>query len=632
MKTILKSLTATALSAMILFSVGCNTVKPEPPEQDNKPSDSVTVVQGEFMVKDGKSDYAILHPQHLTENLKLAVEELQEFVYRSTGVTLAAKTQVSAGEKFISLGKTEQFENTGLKAEYADLGDQGFVIDTEDKNVYVCGARDLGTLYGVYEFLETAVDFDVYGPECTDYAAKTEIPLYDFSVSDKPAINYYMNAYGFYGDQGSAINEQAVRLRINKTPMYYINGNFAHTATKYFTADDFEQNEEWLGTCKNQLCYTARGKADKFNAMVDHVVEYMQKKINANPNQHFMPFMQEDYVTWCDCPECTKVIADHGGFTTSTQILFINEVAKKLKPWLKENHPESDIRITFFAYNNTTSAPVKTDANGNYVPYSDDLVLEDIVSVFFAPIGANYYYSFKDDANNSYRDTLERWDAISDTICSWLYSTNFKHYLMPFDNFGGMQETYRKIAESGTVLLFENSQYDNNNATAFHVLKAYLNAKLRWDPYVDYNALIDKWFDGYFKTASDTMQAYFDSLRGHIARTQAPQYLTGDVYYGIEDKTLWPYSTLKGWEKMIDRAYLDAEALKGTPEYEIVRNRILTESIFVRYALIQMYPTSYNQSALLEMKKSFKTDAMRLNFSRVKEGTPMSSLYSSWGI
>ena len=72
-----------------------------------------------------------------------------------------------------------------MTAEYGDLGGQGFVIDTIDNNVYISGAQDMGTLYGVYEFLSATIDFAVYGPEITDYAKKEEIPLYDIGITDK---------------------------------------------------------------------------------------------------------------------------------------------------------------------------------------------------------------------------------------------------------------------------------------------------------------------------------------------------------------------------------------------------------------------------------------------------------------
>lgn len=638
MKSTIKRIAVAALSAIMLVAAfGCgkdSSIDTDSTSGEENLNSGYETIENEYIVKDGKSEYSILYSEDLiaTSNGKLAVEELQTFIFNSTGVTLETKTSVSSTEKFISLGKTDRFTSAGLTAEYGDLGGQGFVIDTIDNNVYISGAQDMGTLYGVYEFLSATIDFAVYGPEITDYAKKEEIPLYDIGITDKPDIDYFMNAYGFYGNQGSQINEQGIRLRINKSPMYTVGGQFAHTALKYFSDKDFTDNPEWLGTCGNQLCYTARGDKDKLSAMIEHVFTVMKDKITANPNQHFMPFMQEDYNTWCGCDECKKVIEEHGGVETSTQILFINRLADKLKAWLEENYPESDIIITFFAYNNTTAAPVKESPDGGYVPLSEDMVLRDNVGVFYAPIGANYYYSLFDDINSAYGDTMKKWSILSENMCMWLYSTNFKHYLMFSDNFGEFRDTYEKIAEYNTVLLFENTQYDNSNATGFHILKAYINAKLRWDTHADYDRLIGDWFDGYFKSASKTMKTLYDSIRVYVADVHGPLHLSGDVYYALEDKNLWSYSALKGWEKLINQAYADAASLKGTEYYDIVCDRITTESIFIRYALIQLYPGSYNQSDLLAMKREFKTDAMRLNFTRVREGLNISSLFNSWGV
>lgn len=626
------------LCVVTIFSAAaCNPSS----EKENEGEDETAVIEGEYLFKDGTSQYKIVVPENAEQEEVHAAEELQLFFNEATGVKPEIITDkglsYSESVRYLSVGETNLSEDAGVKADYEKLGSQGFVLETEGLSVFMLGARTKGTLYSVYEFLYRAFAFEVFSPDECYIESCTELPLYDFSVEDKPDIEYRLNGYGYFTQTAEA-QENMYRLRINDNPVMGVGEGYVyttHNSTKYFTKEQMAENGEWwMGTDGYQLCYTAHGNAEKLDQMQDVVLSVMQDAIENNPDKSSIAFMQEDKDTWCGCAECQKVISEHGGFETSTQILFVNEVARRLDAWMKENHPDREVKIVIYAYHKTTKAPVKQLEDGTFVPYSDDMIFEDNVAVYYAPITADYYYSFKDSKNVAYANIMKGWAAVSDNIYAWLYSTDFNDYLMFFDSFNSMQENYQFLVENHASMVFENTQYNNTNSTAFHVLKGYLNAKLGWNVNEDYEELIDRFFRCYFRDAADVMRELYDQMRLRWAYNMDFNGLTGNIYDDLRKTVYLPYSTLLQWEDLIEQAYAAIEPLQEQDAelYAKVANRIKLESISVRYAQISMYGGRYDSQKLLEMKKSFKKDAMDLRISNQREGGTMSSLYNSWGV
>jgi hypothetical protein len=89
---------------------------------------------------------------------KLAAEELAAFIKKISGAELPVK-RVKKGEvlppgNLILLG-AELAKSAGLEKELAALSQDGFVIRTKNERLILSGKRARGTLYAVYELLET---------------------------------------------------------------------------------------------------------------------------------------------------------------------------------------------------------------------------------------------------------------------------------------------------------------------------------------------------------------------------------------------------------------------------------------------------------------------------------------------
>lgn len=598
-------------------------------------------VEGEYLARNGESGYTVLLPENADENLTLASEELVALIKEATGATLAVRRDSEAGDlsasaRLLSLGDNKASRAAGVQAD-ASLGAQGFILRTVGNSIYLCGTDSLGTLYAAYEFLFQTLHFETFSPDYYYIEKTSELRVPVLSCSDAPAIQYRLNGYGAF-IATSAAARSAVRMRITDSPIVGVGPGYVyntHNTSRYFTEQQKNDNPKWFGTDGYQLCYTARGDKESLEKMQDAVLEVMKDAFLHNPTKETVAFMQEDYNTWCACEECTRVIAAHGGFCSSTQTLFVNAVAKKLKAWNREVCPERDLKIVVFAYHKTTAAPVRWDeATSSYVPYSDDMVVKDNVAVYYAPITASYFDSFTDGKNRPYYNVMLGWNAVCKNLYMWVYSTDFRNYMMFYDSFGSMVENYRFMQSHNTVMVFENTQYDNANSTAFHILKAYLNAKIQWNADQDYDTLIRRFFVRYFGPAADEMRRIYDEQRMNYAENYYYGSVTGDTAEDLDRATLQPYAMLVGQLALIERAYERIASLKDTDPtaYEFYASHILLESLSPRYCLIALYSGRFQNTELLRMKQQFKKDCYSLGMSKYCEGGALASLFSSWGV
>jgi hypothetical protein len=295
--------------------------------------------------------------------------------------------------------------------------------------------------------------------------------------------------------------------------------------------------------------------------------------------------------------------------------------------------------LLFFAYFKTVDAPATYDAiSKKWIP-NEGIQCADGVSVYYAPIQADYTKSWEDKSNESVLKTLDAWRAVSKKMYLWTYSTGFQNYMVWYDTFNGMQATYQIARDSGTAYIFDQAQYSKNpSAYAWGNLKAYLNYKLAWDVDIDMETHINKWFDNYFGPVAEEMQAFFNKQRVHM------NYLIdNDTGYSckkscgshMERAVYWPKPLLQDWLQELNSIIGKLDYLKKVDMdvYNTYYKRIATERLSVYYLLVQLYENSISSEAVQNYKEQFKKDALAIGFEKTGENKkPISSILQSWGV
>ena len=121
----------------------------------NPNSDSKTADQSLLLAENGKSEFQIVISKSASLSEQRAANELQMFLEQICDARLPIVTdEAPMREHEIILGDNTHFRSTGINVDFAELGNEGFVIRTAPPHLIIAGGRQRGTMYGVYAFLE----------------------------------------------------------------------------------------------------------------------------------------------------------------------------------------------------------------------------------------------------------------------------------------------------------------------------------------------------------------------------------------------------------------------------------------------------------------------------------------------
>jgi hypothetical protein len=371
--------------------------------------------------------------------------------------------------------------------------------------------------------------------------------------------------------------------------------------------------------------------------MVDLVAQTIIEKRKEYPDYNVITMTVQDNTSSCSCSFCAKMKSDYGSEAAAV-VVFLNNVNKKIQAWF--DTPEGkkydrNFDILFFAYHKYEDAPARLNKDTNQYEPVNGLRCDDNVCVLYAPINANYSRSLYDVSNASTYNNSKAWNAVSKKVYLWLYSTNFRYYLIPYNSFPGIQGTYKACNEVNAEFLIDQAQTtQRGSATGWCILKAYLNAKLAWNSSLDYQQLVDNFFNAMYGNAAPFMREYFERYKALCAYNEEFKRFGGDVYFNALSRDFWPKQELLVWEKCIDKALESIEYLKGKDinQYNSYYDHIIAERISIYYLLVELHSTSVLPQKVMDMKLQVKEDVRRLGITHLSEGSVIENLFASWDI
>ena len=591
-------------------------------------------------VKNGVTLYKVVVPDDANSIITLARNEFEKFFKLATDIDIEVISDrgltFNKDDKYISIGKTNILATSGLRVDYEELTDDGCRIMTKGSVVCIVGGSDYGTLNAVYDFLHIVFRYETYSPDVYEIDRNVKsLPLYNFDVKDIPDIPHRGQNYGFL-QPGSGNYDQSnygYRLRMTKSrgfyfmPVYrefdYGSQSKLSTNTNTWVPFDLHANAhpEWFSdlceTGKEQLCYTAHGDAEELEALIDFVVrkaEFSMKHFPREqyPDMNVITFTMEDNHNTCNCEHC-HALEEQYGAKIAPLILFVNEVARRLKVWyeLPENsdYYREGFQIIYFAYNAYVDAPVTYNAKTKtYAPSAPEMVLEPNTGVYLAIIDrCDFQFDFFNNpihnagvtGDMGTKETIDSWGALTNSIYLWLYQTNFSLYTYFYDSFSFYsQPMYNYIASKGLKLFFaqgQDTRASGSTGTNFNNLKAYLNAKLAWDSTLDQDVLIKRYFKAMYGSAHKEAWNYFGLLRGYNYRMIEDNWDVlvnpRSIYNRIDKRQ---YHSLAGLLSLIDEIDVAKEIIANDSNYseqqkKIYSNNLEAEALYPLYATLSLF-------------------------------------------
>lgn len=607
------------------------------------------VVSNKYVVRNGMSDYYIVLPENAMEKETFAATEFAYIIKEATGASIPviSEKEVKSSYKYISLGETTQFENAFSDVDLSQLyGTQSaYFISTLGNNMYIASGKEhygAGTLYGVYDLLNEMVGYKYYHDTEIYFEEKDSVNLlkYDEEIV-KPTFDTrtITTMYIYTNDT------HATRLRLitfeskewNRTTVGH--GQIAlFVPNNEIGADGKELGEshpEWFVYPKaevlpkgqmlqNQLCWSAGDELETY------VAEKMKTYLAEDTEAKYFMFGQEDNSIVCSCDKCKANLSDWAGTYGGLQVAFMNNVLKKVKPWIEENQPGRDVKFVIYAYHNTQDAPIKQGGDGEYIPYSDKVIPDDDLMIELCPIFANYSYSFDSPVNKEFANALDGWSVVAkNKLLIYTYFTNYTHNFANINNFGTVASMLNDYKSKGVSYVITQGASDSN-VPCFDEMRSYVESNLMWNLNQNYETLAKDFMVHYYKEAGDSMFKVYEMIRDRYTWFQAAVSvssgsLTGDIY----DNRLYTVQFINQLDKQIDLALASIDALKesDTEKYTTLKNRILKEELPIIYLKMRLYPDYYGDAEKDEMKEVWEYYTNYYGITKDSEGNDLPTLF-----
>lgn len=599
------------------------------------------------LVENGTTQYTVVYPNGMANETKMivALNEMKNLFFEATGITVSVKSDAEyvSDEKILSVGLTEQAKSkTDFIKKMSDfnIGNDGYVIETIGESVYMAGKTAAADLYSVYEFLSKQFAFEAYA---------SNVYYIDTNVKNRALLNFDLVDIPDFAAR-TACNSEGIcdRFRtISYTDGFNnADGNtFVHNYYNLVPPSLYsKEHPEWFygSGHTGQLCLEAHGDAQSRLLLKDVVVRSLIERLEAQPDIDWIAFSHNDGGKWCNCAACTRDadLYDQGANTAAfaSVIRFVNLVAKDIKQWNETKCPERDITIFIYDYGYVTWAPVKLDANkkpvldknGEYQPYSEDLILEDNVAIYWCGFGPSMaQLPLSDELCQSFVDRLKRSNTIMRNPARyiWNYSANFSNYFTPCNTVCYRQERYQMFKSFGAVGIFDQAQFDNSKTADFGALKSYVSAKLMWNCQEDVSILIDDFFKNYYGEAYAAMKNYYNEYCSYIS------YIVKEKDYGANSTSAsakyFPYPVIIHFQDLTQKAYDAIELLKFTEptRYKALHDRIMRDGLSWRYLELVLYPNNYTTDKLAKLQDEFLRDAMSLGITQCSENNAIGNIF-----
>ncbi len=457
----------------------------------------------------GKTQYTIALAEDAIPAEKTAAEQLQKYLQQITDATFVIKSEneVAANAPQILVGQGKRVRELLPEQDWKALGHDGIVLKTVDGNLILAGGRPRGTLYSVFEFLETlgcrfwtSSEFDIphrptLGVESLDVVYTPQFKLRansTYDINESPEFATILRQYGTYLKQNEDWGGHSIQLRCAFSDLLPVK--------KYF-----KDHPEWY-TDKNNGDLPCTSESETPHARdgwqmvmtnpeaLEEAAKQAIERIRQRPNADSIALWMNDNSYYPKDAKSLAIIEEHGS-PSALMLQYVNEMARRIH----EVYP--DITVEYQAYW-WCATPPKNMTPGPGV----------IVEV--APITADFGHLFDSKWNARSRDQMLHWSEIAPMINTYYYSTNFRWSWFPHPNWFTFGPNYKYWADHNVVGLFDQGGTQTRSKTGDLLeLRTWLGAKLMWDPSQDQDKLMDEFLNGYYGAAGPFIKQYIQSVQ-----------------------------------------------------------------------------------------------------------------------
>ena len=459
--------------------------------------------------KDGVAEAAIVVAPDASLQEKHAAIELSGFLGQITGGTfeIVAQPGRHAGNVYVGRGAATAVDPT-FSTE--GLGTDGLVIRTVGEDLILAGGQPRGTLYAVYTFLEDEIGCRWWTPGASFIPGEPNLTIGRLDGRYVPVLEHRDILISFI----TTDPDWSVRNKCVGELHGY--GHFEIMAERggtrkawpcghsYFTVlppeKYFDEHPEWYSMVGGQRVGSPRSLTSlclSNEGMVPAFIRNTEAEVARVPELYptgteFVSVSAEDECRPCQCERCVAADREEGS-PSGLALRLANRVAEALE------QAGLDKRVYMYAYHHTLKPPLHGKPGPNVV-------------IYFCPIhAASSSVPLTDPRFKMWNDALHGWLKISKRVYVYDYPDNVSYELVPHPNLRALATNIKEWAQAG-VKGYHGDGISNTGGTEMAELRAWLIAKLLWDPSADPNKLIREFTDGYYGAAGKEVRAYLDVM------------------------------------------------------------------------------------------------------------------------
>jgi hypothetical protein len=556
---------------------------------------SITASGSVTIVDKGQSRYRIVVAAGAIPSERYAAAELQRYLERMSGARLPIVTDAEPEQtREILVGDNTRLRRLKPGIEFKKLGADGFAFRSEGSRLIIAGGRPRGTLYGVYTLLEEKLGVRWFTPELEVVPKRDHVELPKLNETRVPALEYRE----VFWTEMMRDADFAARHRLNGHHYRLVEKHggraavyqpFVHSLDALVPRELYAEHPEYFpligGKRKDGYVQRCLSNPEVVKMATARVREWLKE----HPEASIISVSQNDTFNFCQCDQC-KALDDAEGSPAASLIRFVNTIAEDVE----RDHP--NVRIDTLAYQYSRKPPRTLRPRPNVI-----VRLCSIECCFAHPLE-----SCPAAEDKRFRDDILAWQPVAPLLYVWDYTPNFAHYQQPFPNFDALQPNVQFFVRHGVKGLFEQGNYSAGGLGEMGPLRAYVLAKLLWDPDTDVQKHIREFTDAYYGKAAVAIRRYLDLVHDQV-RGKA-------VHAHIFDPPTAPYlndALIRGAEESFD----DAEKLSDN---DTIRSRVQVARLPVWY--VELATDRVAGEAKAGLLRRFLLVARKAGITNISEG------------
>lgn len=513
---------------------------------------------------------------------RFSAEELGAILKQVTGAEFAIRTDRPKEGACVFVGKqAATMLDADLKTD--DLGDEGILVATKDGQLILTGHAPRGTMYAVYSFLEDVVGCRWWSSKASTIPQKATLKVGPLQTRYVPPLEYrevfWFDAFDGDFSARNKCNGQTHRLDEKRGGhhQYY---NFVHTFFPLIPPEKyFAEHPDWFSEINGKRKYEQAQLCLTNPAMRAELIQNLKAGLKSTPAATIASVSQNDWFGNCQCAAC-RAIDQEEGSPSGALLRFVNAVADEICKELPK------VSIDTLAYQYTRKPPKVTRPGANTI-------------VRLCSIECSFSVPLTHERNASFRDDIQGWSKMCNRLYIWDYTTNFNHYMRPHPNLRVIGPNVRFFVHHGVKGIFEQGAYTSYGADMAE-LRAWMLAKLLWNPNQDDRKLMREFLDGYYGPAAGEIEAYLNGIHDSVEKSG---YYLACLPGNDPAPSFLPIEVLtEGWK------HLKAAEKAAEGGQEAISNRVQVAQLPVLYALLRDWKTHRARAEELKADWPFEVD------------------------